>query len=93
MADKVDVYGRERLAVFAMTEWESKDKRKSGTRFTQIGGASVNRDGSINLYLDLLPAQGQTCQLRSVKQWDDRPATAPSGPDGSGVDESSGQPF
>ena len=82
MADKVDVYGEDRLAVFALTEWESKTK--SGTRFTQIGGASVCRDGSINLYLDLLPAKGQTLQLRTVK---------PRGPDGSGEGESSGKAF
>ena len=87
MASKVDVYDGTRLAVFALTEWDSKGK--SGTRFTQIGGASVCRDGSINLYLDLLPAKGQTLQLRTVKPYDDKPK----GSDGSGPGESSGVPF
>lgn len=86
MGDKVNVYEQgTRLAVFAMTEWESKDGKRSGTRFSQIGGASVNRDGSINLYLDLLPGQGQTCQLRTVKPREQ-------GPDGA-KDESPDRPF
>ena len=72
MADKVDVYAKDaRLGVFALTEWKSRDS--SGTRFTQVGGASINRDGSVNMYLDLLPAKGQTLQLRTVIPKDDRP--------------------
>lgn len=84
--EKVDVYEKgARLAVFALTEWESRGTKRSGTRFSQIGGASVNRDGSLNLYLDLYPAKGQTIQVRTVK-------VAPKGPDGA-EHESSDRPF
>ncbi len=87
MGDKVNVYDKGvRLAVFALTEWESHGR--SGTRFTQIGGASVCRDGSINMYLDLLPAKGQTLQLRTVKPREDKQR----GPDGA-KDESEDRPF
>lgn len=63
--EKTDVYTpRGTLVVYALTEWETKTK--SGTRFTEIGRAYVNRDGSLNLYLDLLPAKSQTIQIRDT---------------------------
>lgn len=95
MADQVNIYDKDaRLAVYAMTEWEGK--RKSGTRFDRVGTAFVNRDGSLNIQLDLLPAQGQKLHVRPVQQRDDRGEQhrePPRGPDGSGEGESSGQPF
>jgi hypothetical protein len=55
---------RKRLDVFGITE------RNEKSYFTKIGVAFVNSDGSINLKLEFLPANGQTIQLREPRPED-----------------------
>jgi hypothetical protein len=63
---KIDIYEKgARLGVYVLTEWEHGEK--SGTHFDRCGRAYVNRDGSLNIYLNLLPAKGQTVQVRVDK--------------------------
>lgn len=66
----VDVYENgARLQVLGITEWEDKGSGEKRSRFTQIGRAFVNRDGSLNIFFDFLPAAGQTVQIRT---WEPR---------------------
>lgn len=67
---RVDLYAKDaRLVVHGMTEWSHGGR--SGTRFTRIGRASVNRDGSLNVYLDFVPAQGQALHIRPLETRDE----------------------
>jgi hypothetical protein len=71
--------GGKRLAVFALIEQpERGDETKTLTRWVRIGAAFVNRDGSMNLYLDAFPIGTNKLQVRE----DDR--TAAPGPRRSG---------
>lgn len=94
MAKKVDIYSGQRLRVLCLTEWENKRTGDRGTRFTDVGIAYVNKDGSVNLYLDMLPARGQTLQIRTA---DDSERGAPQprkkGPDGAEHEDRDGRPF
>lgn len=44
-----------RYAVFSLNH----DERRRTTIWTRAGNAWVNRDGSLNLYLDVLPLEGR----------------------------------
>ena len=58
--------------VYAVTKNE-----KSGKSFwTKIGTGNINRDGSMNLYLDAVPVNGQL-QVRDWEPRDDRDRDAP----------------
>lgn len=80
-----NIYQANQLAVFCLTPWEAKDGR-SGTRWTNIGRAFVNKDGSIQLYLDCLPAQGQALQVRP----NDRKEEGSGGGGGGATNENAG---
>lgn len=44
-----------RYAVFSLNH----DERRKTTIWTRAGNAYLNRDGSMNLYLDVLPLEGR----------------------------------
>lgn len=47
--------------------------RKNGKKkWVRIGAAFVNRDSSINVYLDATPVSGEL-QIRDYVPWEDRP--------------------
>jgi len=72
MADRQDVYkAGARLLVFGLTEWEKRGGDK-GTTWTKIGRAAVNKDGSIQIYLDFAPMKGQNLQIRLAKEGETR---------------------
>jgi hypothetical protein len=62
--------GHRRLAVFALGESRAGDGK---TRWTRIGAAFDNKDGSINLVLNAFPIGTDRIQVREEKE-DDRPA-------------------
>jgi hypothetical protein len=68
-----DLGGEKKLAVFAMTEWGDEDPTtgRRRTRWTRIGRAFHNRDGSINILLDAFPVGSAKIQVRE----DDRERT------------------
>lgn len=69
--------GKKPLWVYNLIEKEAKDGSKK-TIWSKVGTAFVNRDGSINLYLDSLPLNGR-CQVREDKdpsEWRPRGALA-----------------
>jgi hypothetical protein len=64
-----------RLVVFAMTEYGEEDPTtgRRRTRWTRIGRAFENRDGSTTLLLDAFPIGTAKIQVRE----DDRERSAP----------------
>jgi hypothetical protein len=59
------------LTVLAVVE------RKDGpTRWTKLGVAFPNRDGSTTLYLDALPVGTNKLQIREEREWTPRSAAA-----------------
>jgi hypothetical protein len=48
-----------RYQVFSMKENPSKDGRERTTVWVKAGSAWINRDGSMNVYLDVLPLDGR----------------------------------
>ena len=48
---------KKRYAVFSLHE--DKSRKGKGTIWTRAGSAWVNKDGSMNLYLDVLPIEGR----------------------------------
>lgn len=71
MTDTHDA-GRRRLAVFAIGESRTDDGK---TRWTRIGAAFDNKDGSITLLLNAFPIGTDRLQVREERD-DDRPAPA-----------------
>lgn len=71
MTDTHDAGGR-RLAVFALGESRSGDGK---TRWTRIGNAFENKDGSITLLLNAFPIGTDRIQVRDDRD-DDRPSAA-----------------
>jgi len=59
-----DQNGRTRLNVFSPVESSKEPKR---TFWLRVGNAYVNRDGSINVYLDAMPMNGRL-QLRESNE-------------------------
>jgi hypothetical protein len=57
--------GGRRLAVFALVDVPDRaDETKTFTRWTRVGVAFPNRDGSTNLYLDAFPIGTNKLQIR-----------------------------
>lgn len=75
MTDTHGTNGGKRLAVLAVVEQPDRaDDSKTYTRWVKVGVAFVNRDGSMNLYLDAFPIGTNKLQVRE----DDRvPPSAP----------------
>jgi hypothetical protein len=48
-----------RYQVFSMKERTDKGSNDKGTVWVKAGSAWVNRDGSLNVYLDVLPLDGR----------------------------------
>lgn len=48
-----------RLQVFSIKETKEKDSEEKRTVWVKAGTAWVNRDGSLNVYLDVLPLDGK----------------------------------
>ncbi|HSM91560.1 MAG TPA: hypothetical protein VLT47_01670 [Anaeromyxobacteraceae bacterium] len=72
MSDTHEGGGR-RLVVFAITEPKEGETK---SRWTRIGRAFDNRDGSIALLLNALPLGTDRLQIREERE-EDRPAFAP----------------
>lgn len=66
--------GGRRLAVYAIADGKGLDGK---ARWTRIGRAFENHDGSINLLLNALPLGTDRCQIREERE-EDRPAVAAS---------------
>jgi hypothetical protein len=64
--------GGQRLAVLAVGEYTDKEGTKR-TRWTRIGAAFRNRDGSLTLRLSALPLGTDKLQVREERQ-DGEPA-------------------
>lgn len=62
---EIDLNGHERLAVYGVQNFEHKGEDKS--RWTLIGTAFQNKDGSLNVKLDYAPTNGATVQIRPFK--------------------------
>jgi hypothetical protein len=74
MADQVDLYKRgQRLLVFGLTPWEKRGG-DSGTTWTKIGNAHVNKDNSLSIFLDFVPNRGQTLQVRPARDEEEKPS-------------------
>ena len=71
MTDKHDA-GARRLAVFAVAEGKGIDAK---SRWTRIGRAFDNQDGSINLLLNAFPIGTDRIQVREERE-EERPAPA-----------------
>jgi hypothetical protein len=64
-----------RFTVFSIREGKTRDGKVSST-WVRAGSAWLNRDGSINVYLDVLPLDGKLHIRESVnKDSDALPAT------------------
>lgn len=72
MSDTQDAGGR-RLAVFAITEGKGTDGK---ARWTRIGRAFDNHDGSMNLLLNALPLGTDRLQVREERE-EERPVNSP----------------
>lgn len=72
MSDTHEAGGR-RLAVFAVADGKGLDGK---ARWTRIGRAFENHDGSINLLLTAFPIGTDKLQVREERE-DERPVTAP----------------
>jgi len=70
-----DQNGRTRLNVFSPVESGKEPKR---TFWLRVGNAYVNRDGSINVYLDAFPMNGRL-QLREPDEKEPTADTATPG--------------
>ncbi len=66
-------HGGRRLVVLAVTDGKGPEGK---TRWTRIGRAFDNRDGSITLLLNALPLGTDRLQIREDRE-DDRAATPP----------------
>ncbi len=77
MTDTNDKGGARRLAVFAINE--SKELGKP-SRWTKIGAAFTNRDGSITLLLNALPIGTDRLQVREQRDDDRWGANGSAGP-------------
>lgn len=64
MSDTNEKVGGRRLAVYAIPE-PREDGRKAF--WPKLGVAYVNRDGSINIYLEALPLGTNQLQVRELK--------------------------
>lgn len=74
MSDTNGNGGGKRLAVLAIVEQPDRaDETKTRTRWVRVGVAFVNRDGSMNLYLDAFPIGTNKLQVRE----DDRTQASP----------------
>lgn len=69
---RVDLYkAGQRLVVFGITKYPKREGGE-GSYWTKIGSAFVNRDGSLNMHLDYLPAKGQALQVRPAEEREER---------------------
>ncbi len=65
MNDTNGTNGGKKLAVLAVVEHPDRaDETKTYTRWVKVGVAFVNRDGSMNLYLDAFPIGTNKLQVR-----------------------------
>ena len=69
MNDSIGGGSRKPLTVLAVQE-----KKDGPTRWTKLGVAFPNRDGSITLYLDALPVGTNKLQVREEREWTPRAA-------------------
>lgn len=66
--------GVKRMAVFSIR----KDPRSGASVWIRVGNAVVNRDSSVNVYLDALPIDGKL-HLRDTNSPELDPAEVPNG--------------
>jgi len=64
-----------RLTVFSL----KKNERSGATVWVRAGNAYVNKDGSMNIYLDVLPLNG-TLHIRETQEKKDVIVVAPEAP-------------
>ena len=63
--DKINLHDHERVGIYATVNFKRDDKQVS--KWTQIGTAFQNRDGSFNLKFDYWPTNLTTIQIRPFK--------------------------
>lgn len=61
-SNPIDLNAHERLAVYGVTNFEHKGENKS--RWTLIGTAFRNKDGSLSIKADFWPTNGASIQIR-----------------------------
>jgi hypothetical protein len=73
--------GDKRLVVLAVTEWGEEDPTtgRKRTKWTRIGRAFQNRDGSTTLFLDAFPIGTAKIQVREEDRERAQPARASNG--------------
>ena len=67
-ADSVTLNDHDRLAIVGVVNFEHEGEAKS--RWTTIGTAFKNKDGSFNLRFEYMPVTGATVQIRPFRQRD-----------------------
>ena len=73
MSENINLHkSGQRLEVWGLTEWKKERTGDSGTTWTKIGRAVINRDGSMNIFLDFVPNHGQNLQVRPAKPKEDQ---------------------
>lgn len=72
-----------RYQVFSMKEQRDRSgSEQNGTVWVKAGSAWVNRDGSMNVYLDVLPLDGRLHVREALDRKDAEPAPAAAGAKG-----------
>jgi hypothetical protein len=75
MSEQINLHkAGQRLTVWGLTEWKKDRTGDSGTTWTRIGRAVINRDGSMNIFLDFCPNRGQTLQVRPDQPREEQPS-------------------
>lgn len=67
-AETVNLNDHNRLAIVGVVNFEHEGEAKS--RWTTIGTAFQNKDGSFNLRFEYMPVTGATVQIRPFKKRD-----------------------
>lgn len=79
MSKKMDLTAEgQRLTVLGITPYKTRDGEERSS-WTRVGRAFLNRDGSLQVLLDFVPAQGQALQVR-VQEDRDRESGGGGGP-------------
>ena len=69
-AESIALNDHDRLAIVGVVNFEHQGEAKS--RWTTIGTAFQNKDGSFNLRFEYMPVTGATVQIRPFSKRDQR---------------------
>jgi hypothetical protein len=76
-----------RLQVFSIKELAEKNGEEKKTVWVKAGSAWVNRDGSLNVYLDVLPLDGKLHVREALEEKRDSNSNKSSSANGSSTQE------